>query len=200
MYVLTEHPLQFLLRSLDFMGRIAKWGIRLDSFDIRYKPKNAIKGQVLANFVAKFTLAIGDAHRMCQVLVRPCKVYVDGASNARGSRTRIVLKSLKGIRVEDLLSLGFQTSNNEAKYEALVARLQVAVKVKATEVEIFLDLRLVVSQVKGDFVARDPRMVDYLKLVHSLQTQFRSMKVAQISRGQNSHADSLATLALSIEE
>lgn len=111
-----------------------------------------------------------------------------------------MLKSLKGIRVEDSLSLGFQTSNNEAKYEALVARLQVAVKVKATEVEIFLDLRLVVSQVRGDFVARDPRMVDYLKLVHSLQTQFRSMKVAQISRGQNSHADSLATLALSIEE
>ena len=155
-----------------------------------------IKGQVLANFVAKFTLAIGDAYRMCQVLVRPCKVYVDGASNARGFRTRIVLKSLKGIRVEDSLSLGFQTSNNEA----LVARLQVAVKVKATEVEIFLDLCLVVSQVRGDFVARDPRMVDYLKLVHSLQTQFRSMKVAQISRGQNSHADSLAALALSIEE
>ena len=96
-----------------------------------------IKGQVLANFIAKFTLAIGDAHRMCQVLVQPCKVYVDGASNARGFRTGIVLKSLKGIRVEDSLNLGFQTSNNEAKYEALVARLQVVVKVKATEVEIF---------------------------------------------------------------
>lgn len=71
MYVLTEHPQQSLLRRLDFTGRIAKWGTRLDSFDIRYKPRNAIKGQVLANFVAEFTLAVRDAHRVCQVSVRP---------------------------------------------------------------------------------------------------------------------------------
>ena len=37
------------------MGRIAKWGIRLGAFDIRYKPRNSVKGQVLANFVAEFS-------------------------------------------------------------------------------------------------------------------------------------------------
>ena len=54
-WVLTENPLQSLLRWSDFIGRIAKWGARLGTFDVRYRPRNSIKGQVLANFVAIFT-------------------------------------------------------------------------------------------------------------------------------------------------
>ena len=33
-YVLTEYPLQSLLKRSDFMGRIAKWGTQLGSFNI----------------------------------------------------------------------------------------------------------------------------------------------------------------------
>ena len=62
---------------------------------------------MLADFVAEFTPAIGDAHRVCQVLVQPWKVYVDGASNVWGSRIGIVLESPEGIRVEHSLKLGF---------------------------------------------------------------------------------------------
>ena len=53
--MLTEHPLQSLLKRSDLMGRITKWGTRLGAFDVRYKPRNAVKGQVLADFVAEFS-------------------------------------------------------------------------------------------------------------------------------------------------
>ena len=36
-FVLTEYPLQSLLKRSDFTGRIAKWGTRLGSFDIQYR-------------------------------------------------------------------------------------------------------------------------------------------------------------------
>ena len=36
--VLTKHPLQMLLRRLDFKGRIAKWRASLGAFDIQYRP------------------------------------------------------------------------------------------------------------------------------------------------------------------
>ena len=32
-----------------------KWAIELSEFDIKYKPKTAIKGQVLADFVMEFS-------------------------------------------------------------------------------------------------------------------------------------------------
>ena len=54
-YMLIEYPLQSLLKRSDFTDRIAKWGTRLGSFDIRYKPRSSVKGQVLADFVAEFS-------------------------------------------------------------------------------------------------------------------------------------------------
>ena len=43
-YVLTEHPLQSLLKRSDFMGLIAKWRTQLRAFDVRYKPRSSVKG------------------------------------------------------------------------------------------------------------------------------------------------------------
>lgn len=48
-----------------------------------------------------------------------------------------MLISLEGIRLEKLLRLGFQASNNEAEYEALLARLRVAQKLRVEEVDVF---------------------------------------------------------------
>ena len=43
-YVLTEYPLQSLLKRSDFTSQIAKWGTRLGSFDIRYRLRSLVKG------------------------------------------------------------------------------------------------------------------------------------------------------------
>ena len=90
-YVLTEYPLQSLLKRSDFTGRIAKWGTRLGSFDIRYRPRSLVKGgQVLANFIAEFSSREGK-EIVCPVEVIPWKVFVDGASNALGTEAGIVV-------------------------------------------------------------------------------------------------------------
>ena len=54
-YMLTEHPIQSLLKRSDLTGQIAKWGTQLRAFDVRYKPRSAVKGHVLADFVAEFS-------------------------------------------------------------------------------------------------------------------------------------------------
>ena len=53
--ILTQLSLQSLLRSVDYTGRIAKWGTILRDFDIKYMPRTSIKGQVLADLLAEFT-------------------------------------------------------------------------------------------------------------------------------------------------
>ena len=52
--VLTQLPLKAILRSVDYTGRIAKWGTILGAFDIKYMPCISVKGQVLADLVAEF--------------------------------------------------------------------------------------------------------------------------------------------------
>ena len=53
--VLTQLLLRSLLRSADYIWRIAKWGTILGAFDIKYMPHSSIKGQVLINLVAEFS-------------------------------------------------------------------------------------------------------------------------------------------------
>ena len=53
--VLTQLPLKTILRSVDYTGRITKWGTILGAFDIKYMPRISVNGQVLADLVAKFT-------------------------------------------------------------------------------------------------------------------------------------------------
>ena len=53
----TECPMKQVLHKLETSGRLMKSAIELSEFDIRYKSKTAIKGQVLADFVMEFTSA-----------------------------------------------------------------------------------------------------------------------------------------------
>ena len=52
--ILTQLPLQSLLRKGDYTGKIAKWGIIFGAFNFKYMAWTSIKGQVLADLVAKF--------------------------------------------------------------------------------------------------------------------------------------------------
>ena len=53
----SEVPLNDIINNSDTTGRIAKWAIELLPFEIIYKPRRAIKSQVLADFIADWTEA-----------------------------------------------------------------------------------------------------------------------------------------------
>ena len=93
--VLTQLPLKLILRSADYTGRIAKWGTILGAFDIKYMSRTSIKGQVLADLLAKFAecpeemdvenrnmgeRSVGVVFAQCPM---PWELYVDGAANQR---------------------------------------------------------------------------------------------------------------------
>ena len=90
------------------------------------------------------------------------KVYVDGATNHRGSGVGLVLVSLENITIEKSLRLGFSATNNEAEYKVLLVRMTIVQKMGGKAVEIFSNLRLVISQVRGELEAKDSRMQEYL--------------------------------------
>ena len=53
----TEFLMKQVLHKPETSGRLMKWAIELSEFDIRYKPKTAVKGQVLTDFFMEFTSA-----------------------------------------------------------------------------------------------------------------------------------------------
>ncbi|XP_050258864.1 uncharacterized protein LOC126703838 [Quercus robur] len=97
-------------------------------------PRTAIKGQVLADLVAEFAEPTvegtdvsgspnNDRRLVSAISVQEhdeWRAYIDGAANQKGSGVGLVLISPEGITLEKSLRLGFQATNNEAEYEALL--------------------------------------------------------------------------------
>jgi ribonuclease HI len=127
------------------------------------------------------------------------ELYVDGASNSKGSGAGIVLVSPEGLILEQAVRLTFSASNNEAEYEALMIGLKTAEKLDVSHLQVFCDSQLVANQISGEYQARDERMAAYLTIARSLLSKFDSVQVAQIGREHNSHADILAKLAMALE-
>ncbi|XP_058180125.1 uncharacterized protein LOC131298668 [Rhododendron vialii] len=134
----------------------------------------------------QWRLFFGDAWRMT----------VDGASNVHRAGAGIVLVSPSGTVHESVVSIGYPAMNNEAEYEALIAGLQLALRLDADSVHIFCDSQLIVGHLNDDYQAKDQRMNAYVSHVLALFRRFGRVEVEWIAREHNAHADALAGLAL----
>ena len=124
-------------------------------------------------------------------------MYVDEASNQKGSGVGLVLISPEKIIIEKYFSLDFSATNKEAEYEALMIGIAMVQRMGGKSVKVFSNSSLVVGQVKGEFEAKDERMQGYLSQVRSLQSEFESFNLLHIPRNGNAYANSLAMLATS---
>ena len=196
----TEYPMKQVLHKPEVSRRLMKWAIELSEFDIRYKPKTAVKGQVLADFVMEF------APVELAELAQPrddlpiWKLSVDGASNAQGSGAGFILTSPEGIDIEYALRFGFHASNNEAEYEAVIAGLNLAHSLEVDQLEVHSDSQLVVRQIEDTYEAKSEKMVLYLQKVRDLLKKFVSVQIKYVPRTENSRADTLAKLATALQE
>ncbi|XP_038678408.1 uncharacterized protein LOC119979856 [Tripterygium wilfordii] len=144
--VLTDQPLKNILQKPDTSGRLIKWSIELSEFDIQYKPRQAIKAKVLVDFVVEC---------LRPTLVTPTEedypkwnLFVDGSSNQEGSGAGVLLFRLGGICIEHALHLHCKASNNEAKYEVVLAGLRLAVELEVKNLMINSDSQLVTEQME----------------------------------------------------
>ena len=158
----TEYPMKQVLHKPETSGRLMKWAIELSEFDIRYRPKTTIKGQVLADFVMEFASAEPTRDAQAATDLSTWKLSVDGASNAQGSGESLILTSPEGIDIEYTLRFGFHTSNNEAEYEAVIAGLNLAHSLEVDQLEVYSDSQLVVRQIEETYEAKSERMILYL--------------------------------------
>jgi hypothetical protein len=150
-----------MFQKADFIGRIWKWGAKIGALDVKYLPRTAIKGQILADFVAEFTPTT-EQKDLSETKFQEnspedsgwWKIYVDGVSNAKGSGTRVVIITPD----EQSIRLDFKASNNEAEYEAVMVGLNSAKTLGAKHLIVYCDSLLIASQINREYMARDERM------------------------------------------
>ncbi|XP_076948600.1 uncharacterized protein LOC143620911 [Bidens hawaiensis] len=165
-------------------GRLAKWAIELGDHTIEYKPRSAFKGQGMVDFITEMASPereelvsrqshLGDAEpEILEDQKEPLRnLYTDGASNGdeSGHQQRSRIPGPPG-RAED------GNKNQGAVIKAHV------------------DSLLVANQVKGEYEAKDPKKVEYLKKTHELLQSLKKAEVIHISQGLDKKADALSKL------
>ncbi|XP_062080792.1 uncharacterized protein LOC133785589 [Humulus lupulus] len=98
-------------------------------------------------------------------------------------------------QTENVAWFGFNASNNEAEYKALLVGLRFARDVHARSVEVISVSQLVVYQILGEYSARGLRMVAYLNKAKDLLAQFEEYTIKVVPREQNSNANAVEKLA-----
>ncbi|GFY95321.1 hypothetical protein Acr_10g0007060 [Actinidia rufa] len=105
------------------------------------------------------------------------KMFIDKARNNLRVGAGVVLKSLEGVSFEHYLRLNFPSTNNKAKYEAFIAGLRSASKLKISELHIFSDSKLVVNQVIRKFKTPEAKTAKYLAVAKNILKEFKAMKI-----------------------
>jgi probable phosphoglycerate mutase len=89
-----------------------------------------------------------------------------------------------------------RATNNVAEYLGLIAGLDDAAKLGATEVAVYLDSKLVVEQMSGRWKVKHPDLIGLNAQARKLASRFDRVRYEWIPRERNKHADRLANEAM----
>ncbi|GKA60029.1 reverse transcriptase domain-containing protein [Tanacetum coccineum] len=148
--VITDQPLKQILNKAQASGKLEKYSVELGAYNITYELRNAIKGQVLADFLLEapvgtpteefFRLPAGVQNKDD---VEKWTLFTNSASNSKGSGAGLVLISPSSVEFTYALRLNFTSTNNEAEYDALLAGLRMARKMKVEDIDVKVDSKAI---------------------------------------------------------
>ncbi|GJZ70115.1 reverse transcriptase domain-containing protein, partial [Tanacetum coccineum] len=80
--VITDQPIKQLLSKSKISGRMLKWKFELEGYDIQYRPRTSIKGQILADFIVERPDEESPDEPMAEPeeLPEPWTLFTDGLS------------------------------------------------------------------------------------------------------------------------
>ncbi|PKI77712.1 hypothetical protein CRG98_001896 [Punica granatum] len=162
----------------------AKWCCQLTEYDIEYVSRITLKGQAIADHLAKFPidddtpinsdfsdegiLQVNDEEESLG-----WKMYFDGTVNSTGSGIGAVLISPERRHFPIAAKIDFPYTNNIAEYEACILGLQMLKQWKT----------------------KDPKLVPYHEYLEELTENFKNISFRYTPRMKNQFVDALATLA-----
>jgi len=112
------------------------------------------------------------------------KVYSDGASRGNPGPSAIafmILTENGKILKRHSKYVGIKT-NNQAEYEALISALESASKLTDQEVVCYLDSKLVVKHLNGEYQVKNPNLKTLWLKIKELEQKFQKVSFIHVPR------------------
>jgi ribonuclease HI len=200
--VVTDRPLETILRNPNVIGRVAEWAVELQPFNISFETTKVIKSKALAKFTAEWTDPFVDEPPEVESTLPGEKapglwiMHFDGAFNLPGAGAGAVLTSSSGDKLFYAVQLcfgpGHKVSNNIAEYEGLLAGLRAANSLGIKRLVVKGDSQLVANFSNKSYTPKDEHMAAYLEEHRKMEKRFQGLELMHILRGENVEADEIA--------
>jgi ribonuclease HI len=187
----SSFPLGEIIRNCDANGRIAKWSVELGEFEIVFCPRQAIKSQILTDFVSEWK----------EIQMPPPKerlehwiMYFDGTVHLEGAGAGILLISPQGEKLKYVLQIHYKASNNDVEYKALIHRLRIALSLGIKRLLTFGNSKVVIEQVNKEWDCVKDTMDAYYAETCKLKGHFEGIEFQHVPRNNNVAAAVLCKL------
>jgi ribonuclease HI len=130
--------------------------------------------------------------------VKVLRVFTDGAArgNPGPAGLGISIEDENGMKLRTLHKWIGTATNNQAEYLALIEGLKAVRAWNPDRLEIRLDSKLVVEQIKGSYRVKEPQLKELYALATELVREFPDWNIEHVDREQNKRADHLANMAI----
>ena len=103
--IFTDQPIKEILQKMSSSGRMVKWSVELSEYSLEFRPRRAVKAQILADFLAECSFCDQQHYSITQadtamVLYDPAivqtktnhwTIYVDGSSARESGGAGVLL-------------------------------------------------------------------------------------------------------------
>lgn len=126
------------------------------------------------------------------------RVFTDGGArgNPGPAGTGVVIKDAEGKILAAFGEYLGETTNNQAEYRAMVAALERAKALGATEVDAYADSELLVKQLHREYKVKNAGLAPLFVRAWNLAQSFRLCTFRHIPRERNREADALVNAAI----
>jgi ribonuclease HI len=130
------------------------------------------------------------------------RLWIDGGSrgNPGPSAIGVVVEDVDGEVIDNIARFIGTTTNNVAEYRALLAGLEAAAFLGASEVEVVSDSELLVKQMRGEYKVKNEGLKPLHAQAMAEAAAITSFVIRHVEREQNTRADALVNRALDEEE
>ncbi|MFH1427945.1 MAG: ribonuclease HI family protein [Patescibacteria group bacterium] len=125
-------------------------------------------------------------------------IYTDGGARGNPGPAGIgaVIYDEKKEKIAEVAEYIGEATNNQAEYKAVIAALEKAKKLKAGEIEVYLDSELVCEQLNQRYRVKNKELAPLFVRVWNLSLGFKKISFGHIRREQNKEADLLVNKAI----
>ena len=132
------------------------------------------------------------------------KLYADGACTNNGSNNAkagcgfVIMDNNDKVLYEGRKKLQGKVTNNISEYNSLILGLQKCIQFNYKHIHVYMDSKLVVEQVNGNWKVKKQHLQKYYDKCIKLIAELDKFQLSHVRREYNTHADRLSKEALLI--